>query len=43
MLAHDFGVAVNVFWRELDPKLYDTRDPYGNRYAICIRILEVGQ
>ena len=33
MLAHDFGVAVNVFWRELDPKLYDNRDPYGNRYT----------
>lgn len=31
MLAHDFGVAVNVFWRELDPRLYDKRDPYGNR------------
>ena len=30
-LAHDFGVAVNVFWRELEERLYDARDPYGNR------------
>ena len=34
MLAHDFGVAVNVFWKELDSKLYDNRDPYGNRYEL---------
>jgi len=31
MLAHDFGVAVNVFWKELDEKLYDNKDPYGNK------------
>jgi len=31
MLARDFGVAVNVFWRELDDKLYDPKDPYGNK------------
>jgi len=31
MLAHDFGVAVNVFWKELDDKLYDSKDPYGNK------------
>lgn len=27
----DFGVAVNVFWRHLDAKLYDNKDPYGNK------------
>ncbi|GFO09631.1 tRNA wybutosine-synthesizing protein 5 [Plakobranchus ocellatus] len=27
----DFGVAVNVFWRHLDAKFYDTKDPYGNK------------
>lgn len=31
MTAQDFGVAVNVFWRNLDPVLYDQKDPYGNR------------
>merc|ERR1712029_64349 len=31
MFAHDFGVAVNVFWKELDEKLYDNKDPYGNK------------
>ncbi|GIY25279.1 tRNA wybutosine-synthesizing protein 5 [Caerostris extrusa] len=27
----DFGIAVNVFWKELDPALYDKKDPYGNK------------
>ncbi|XP_055944055.1 tRNA wybutosine-synthesizing protein 5-like [Argiope bruennichi] len=27
----DFGIAVNVFWKELDPSLYDKKDPYGNK------------
>ena len=31
MLARDFGVAVNVFWKELEGKLYDPKDPYGNK------------
>ena len=31
MLAHDFGVAVNVFWKELEDKMYDPKDPYGNK------------
>lgn len=31
MLALDFGVAVNVFWKELPGNLYDTKDPYGNK------------
>ena len=29
--ALDFGVAVNVFWKELEEKMYDPRDPYGNK------------
>ena len=29
--ALDFGVAVNVFWRELEAQFYDPRDPYGNK------------
>jgi len=31
MKAHDFGVAVNVFWKELDKKFYDPKDFYGNK------------
>ncbi|XP_059094296.1 tRNA wybutosine-synthesizing protein 5-like [Tigriopus californicus] len=31
MTARDFGVAVNVFWQNLDQGLYDRKDPYGNR------------
>ncbi|XP_033100128.1 tRNA wybutosine-synthesizing protein 5-like isoform X2 [Anneissia japonica] len=27
----DFGVAVNVFWRHLDPSAYDHKDVYGNK------------
>lgn len=27
----DFGIAVNVFWKELDPVFYDKKDPYGNK------------
>ncbi|XP_015905589.1 tRNA wybutosine-synthesizing protein 5 [Parasteatoda tepidariorum] len=27
----DFGISVNVFWKELDPALYDKKDPYGNK------------
>ncbi|KAI8776077.1 tRNA wybutosine-synthesizing protein 5 isoform X1 [Biomphalaria glabrata] len=30
MTYEDAGVAVNVFWRHLEDKLYDTKDPYGN-------------
>ena len=29
--ALNFCVAVNVFWRNLDAKMYDTRDVYGNK------------
>lgn len=29
--ALEFGVAVNIFWRHLDEKFYDSRDPYGNK------------
>ncbi len=31
VVALDFGVAVNVFWRQLDAKFYDTKDTYGNK------------
>ncbi|RUS75567.1 hypothetical protein EGW08_016661 [Elysia chlorotica] len=27
----DFGVAVNVFWRHMEARLYDSKDPYGNK------------
>ena len=31
MRALDFGVAVNVFWKNLPQELYDKKDPYGNK------------
>ena len=31
MRAEDFGVAVNVFWKELGEEVYDKKDSYGNR------------
>ena len=31
MTAVDFGLAVNVFWKNLEPGLYDKKDAYGNR------------
>ncbi|XP_078621175.1 tRNA wybutosine-synthesizing protein 5-like isoform X1 [Branchiostoma floridae x Branchiostoma japonicum] len=31
VVSLDFGVAVNVFWRHLDPGFYDNKDPYGNK------------
>ncbi len=31
MTALDSGVAVNVFWRNLDESVYDKKDVYGNR------------
>ncbi|XP_065289797.1 tRNA wybutosine-synthesizing protein 5-like isoform X3 [Dermacentor albipictus] len=34
MTALDFGIAVNVFWRNLDASLYDKNDPYGNKDLI---------
>lgn len=27
----EFGIAVNVFWKELDEVFYDKKDPYGNK------------
>ncbi|CAL1263935.1 unnamed protein product [Larinioides sclopetarius] len=27
----NFGIAVNVFWKELDLSFYDKKDPYGNK------------
>ena len=29
--ALEFGVAVNVFWRHLEEKFYDSKDNYGNK------------
>jgi tRNA wybutosine-synthesizing protein 5 len=31
MTAIDYGVAINVFWKNLDTSLYDKKDPYGNK------------
>lgn len=31
MKARDFGIAVNVFWKELPEKFYDPKDYYGNK------------
>jgi hypothetical protein len=31
MTADGFGVAVNLFWKNLEPELYDPKDPYGNK------------
>ena len=31
MKAIDTGIAINVFWKNLEDKLYDKKDPYGNR------------
>ena len=27
----EFTVAINVFWKNLDPSLYTTKDVYGNK------------
>ena len=34
VVSLDFSVAVNVFWRHLDAKLYDSKDTYGNKDPI---------
>lgn len=31
VISLEFGVAVNVFWRHLDPCYYDSKDTYGNK------------
>mmetsp|Transcript_16549 Transcript_16549/g.41848 ORF Transcript_16549/g.41848 Transcript_16549/m.41848 type:complete len:426 (+) Transcript_16549:147-1424(+) len=31
VVAHDFSVAVNVFWRQLPKNMYETNDTYGNK------------
>lgn len=31
VISLDFSVAINIFWRHLDPVLYDSRDTYGNK------------
>lgn len=34
VVAHDFSVAVNVFWRHLPKELFEEKDTYGNRDPI---------
>ena len=36
MTAKDFGIAVNLFWKNLADKLYDPKDPYGNKVDKCL-------
>ncbi|XP_002125620.2 tRNA wybutosine-synthesizing protein 5-like [Ciona intestinalis] len=31
VVALEFGVAVNVFWKNLHSEMYDKKDPYGNK------------
>jgi tRNA wybutosine-synthesizing protein 5 len=33
-LAVDFGIAVNIFWKNLKHEMYDKNDPYGNKDLI---------
>lgn len=35
--SEEFSIAVNVFWRELPPSLYDINDLYGNRDLLPAR------
>ncbi|XP_023679605.2 tRNA wybutosine-synthesizing protein 5 isoform X1 [Paramormyrops kingsleyae] len=35
-LALEFGVGVNVFWRQLSVESYDKRDPYGNKDPVAV-------
>ncbi len=31
MIALDFSIAVNVFWKHLDDSFYEKKDLYGNK------------
>ena len=31
VVALEFGVAVNIFWKHLEAKFYDVKDTYGNK------------
>ena len=31
VIALEFGIAVNVFWKHLDDSMYDNKDTYGNK------------
>ena len=31
VISEEFGVAVNVFWKNLPKELYDHKDTYGNK------------
>ena len=37
VVSLDFGVAVNIFWKNLDKKFYDARDTYGNRDPLPVQ------
>ena len=37
--ALDFSISVNVFWKGLDPALYDKKDTYGNRDLIPAQLV----
>lgn len=34
VVAHDYSVAVNVFWRHLPKEMFEEKDTYGNRDPI---------
>ena len=31
VLAYDFSIAINMFWKHLEDKYYDPKDTYGNK------------
>jgi tRNA wybutosine-synthesizing protein 5 len=31
VIALEFGIAVNIFWKHLDDSMYDNKDTYGNK------------
>ena len=35
VVAQEFSVAVNVFWKNLDHSLYDSKDTYGNKDLVA--------
>lgn len=37
--ALDFSISVNVFWKNLEPHLYDKKDPYGNKDLIPAQLV----
>ncbi|CAI9716881.1 Hypothetical predicted protein [Octopus vulgaris] len=37
VISEEFGIAVNVFWKHLDPALYNPKDPYGNKDPLAMQ------